>query len=103
MKVAFNQRHHGTLPPPRYGTTPDLTHQEDWAGTPGDVHLHLARAAEGSRVTSEPDSSWRSLSSNIDADRDVAARQFGKGRCVCIQLSSFATASCTFPYTSQLE
>src|SRR6267142_577587 len=29
MKVTFNQRHHGTLPPPRYGTTPDLTHQEE--------------------------------------------------------------------------
>jgi hypothetical protein len=25
MKVTFNQRHHGTLPPPPYGTTPDLT------------------------------------------------------------------------------
>jgi len=25
MRVTFNQRHHGTLPPSRYGTTPDLT------------------------------------------------------------------------------
>jgi hypothetical protein len=23
MKVTFNERHHGTLPPPPYGTTPD--------------------------------------------------------------------------------
>src|SRR5258707_14168225 len=86
MKVTFNQRHHGTLPPPRYGTTLDLTHQEDCAGPPGDVHLHLARAAAASRVTSEPDSSWRSLSSNIDADGDIAARQLGKRSCMCPQL-----------------
>ena len=86
MKVTFKKRHPGTLSPQRYGTTPDLTHQEDCAGPPGDVHLHLARAAAASGVTSEPDSSWRSLSSNIDADRDVAARQLGKRSCMCPQL-----------------
>jgi len=25
MKVTLNQRHHGTLPPPRRGTTPDTS------------------------------------------------------------------------------
>ena len=33
MKMTFNQRHHGTLPPPRCGT-PDLAHLTDCAGPP---------------------------------------------------------------------
>ena len=34
MKVTFNERHHGTLPPPRYETTPDLAHLTDCIGPP---------------------------------------------------------------------